>query len=133
MKTYPPKRTDLGIGYREKKFVYVISHPNYPGEYKVGITKKCQSRLNSYQTSDPERQFKLEFMLETPFFRETEVYIHDRFPNKHEWVQAELQQIIKEIKEFTPSAPQDLHSLSLLGEAHEGFEKNAEYDDQGQK
>ncbi len=126
MKTYTPKHTDLSVGYTEKKFVYVISHPNNPGEYKVGITKNCQSRLNAYQTSDHERQFKPEFMLETLCFRETEAFVHNKFPNRHEWVQAELEEIIKEIKAFKPAESQDLHSLCLFGEAHEETEENKE-------
>ena len=100
MRTDPPKRTDQGADYQEQKFVYVISHPNFPGEYKVGIAKDWASRLNSYQTSDPDRQYKLEFKFETPRFRETESHIHEKFENKHEWVNANLKDIIDEIKSY---------------------------------
>ncbi len=102
LKTDPPKRTDIGIDYREQKFVYVISHPEYPGEYKVGIAKNWKSRLNAYQTSDPDRRYKVEFKHETPYFRETEKYIHKLFPNKYEWVQGELTKIIQSIKTHKP-------------------------------
>ncbi len=100
MKTNPPKRSDLGVDYREKKFVYVISHPAYPGEYKVGIAKDFRMRLNAYQTSDPDRQYKIEYKLETPNFRELESHIHEVFPNKHEWVQGELIEIVNAIKNY---------------------------------
>ncbi|MYF20246.1 MAG: hypothetical protein F4218_06425 [Synechococcus sp. SB0677_bin_5] len=100
LRTDPPTRTDLGADHRERKFVYVISHPSYPGEYKIGIARNWKSRLNAYQTSDPDRQYEIEFRLETPRFRETERYIHDLFPNKHEWVQGDLQEIITEIRDF---------------------------------
>jgi len=100
MQTDPPKRTDLAIDYHEKKFVYVISPPADPGEYKVGIAKNWQSRLNAYQTSDPDRQYKIEFKLETPLFRETEKHIHDAFPNKHEWVQGDLAEIKQAIQQY---------------------------------
>ena len=103
LKTDPPKRTDQDADYREQKYVYVISHPNYPGEYKVGIAKNWQSRLNSYQTSDPERQYKMEFKMETPWFRETERYIHDKFDNKHEWVTGNKDDIINEIRSYKPA------------------------------
>ena len=103
LKTDPPKRTDQDEDYREHKFVYVISHPNYPGEYKVGIAKNWKSRLNSYQTSDPERQYKIEFKMETPWFRETERYIHDKFDNKHEWVTGNKDDIINEIRSYKPA------------------------------
>lgn len=103
LKTDPPTRTDQDADYREQKYVYVISHPNFPGEYKVGIASDWKSRLNSYQTSDPEREYKAEYKLLTPWFRETEQYIHDKFPNKHEWVQGELEDIIEAIKDHEPS------------------------------
>ena len=102
LKTDPPVRTDQDADHRERKFVYVISHPNFDGEYKVGIAKDWKSRLNSYQTSDPERQYKMEFNLETPWFRETERHIHEVFPNKHEWVQGDLEAIIEAIKDHKP-------------------------------
>ena len=98
--TDPPKRTDQAGDYRERKYVYIISHPNYPGEYKVGIAKNWESRLNSYQTSDPKRQYKLEYKLLTHSFRETEQYIHHKFPNKHEWVEGKLDDIVEAIKTY---------------------------------
>ena len=84
LKTDPP---------RKQKYVYVISHPNYPGQYKVGIADDWERRLSSYQTGDPGRQYHLEFKFLTPWFRETEQHIHDKFPNKHEWVKGDLNAI----------------------------------------
>jgi len=104
LRTDPPRRTDLGVDYRERKFVYVISHPSYPGKYKVGIAKDWRSRLNAYQTSDPDRQYRIEFKLETTRFRETERHIHDVFPNKHEWVQGDLKEIVAGIRAFQEDA-----------------------------
>ena len=104
LETRPPNRTDVRADYREEKFVYIISHPKYDGEYKVGIAKNPKARLNSYQTSDPERQYSLEFSLKTPLFRETEDHIHRYFPNKREWVQADLEDIQNEIKAYASSA-----------------------------
>ncbi len=100
LRTDPPRRTDLEADYREKKFVYIISHPAYPGEYKVGIAKNAQSRLVAYQTGDPERAYKIEHKIETPYFRELEKHIHETFPNKHEWVLADLRDIIEEMKNY---------------------------------
>ncbi|MCY4312134.1 MAG: DNA methyltransferase, partial [Gammaproteobacteria bacterium] len=100
IRTDPPKRTDQDVDYREKKFVYVISHPNFGGEYKVGIAQNEKKRLAAYQTSDPKREYRIEFKLETPDFRELEKHIHKTFPNKHEWVQGDLKDIISEMKNF---------------------------------
>ena len=98
--TSPPRRTDLGVDYREQKYVYIISHPKYPGEYKVGIAKDWKSRLTSYQTGDPDRAYKMEFYLLTPYFREIESYIHEKFESKHEWVQGALEAIRREIENY---------------------------------
>jgi len=100
--TDPPKRTDRDADYREQKYVYIVSHPNYPDEYKVGIAKNRKSRLNSYQTGDPDRAYKMEFHYLTPYFREIEQHIHERFENKREWVQAELSDIREAIENYKP-------------------------------
>jgi len=104
LKTNAPARTDVGKDYREQKFVYVISHPKFEGHYKVGIAKDVKARLNSYQTSDPERQFQLRHSVQTPYFREIEQYIHKKFENKYEWVSGHLDDIKFEIDNFKLAA-----------------------------
>lgn len=94
----------LGESLGETKHVYIISHPNYPGEYKVGIAKNVKARLNAYQTSDPDRAYKLEFSHETHLFRKTEKHIHDTFDNKHEWVSGDMKEIKREIVEFSKAS-----------------------------
>ena len=98
--TDPPKRTDLNREEIPKKYVYVISHPNYVGEYKVGIAKNYKSRLNSYQIGDPDRSYKIEFTFLTEKYRETEKHVHQKFNNKHEWVTGDLKDIIDEIENY---------------------------------
>ena len=96
-----PQRTDQKQGDNiHQKWVYVISNEQYPGEYKVGIAKDWKSRLNSYQTSDPNRNYKLEYKVLTPYFRELEKHIHDTFDNRHEWVQADLKKLIQAIDNY---------------------------------
>ena len=101
--TTPPKRTGKGGNGREKKHVYVISNKAYPNEYKVGIAKNMDSRLNSYQTSDPNRGYKLEYQILTHNFRNVEKHIHDHFDNRHEWIQADLKDIKKEMENYNKS------------------------------
>ncbi len=98
--TDPPTRTDTEEDYTLKKYVYVISNPYFIGMYKVGIAKDYKARLNSYQTSDPDRGYRLEYKIHTPLFREIEQYVHNVFENKHEWVRADLQDIISAIKSY---------------------------------
>ncbi len=98
--TDPPTRTDTEEDYTLKKYVYVISNAYFIGMYKVGIAKDYKARLNSYQTSDPDRGYRLEYKIHTPLFREIEQYVHNIFENKHEWVRADLQDIISAIKSY---------------------------------
>ena len=99
--TTPPKRTDTdGDTGLLKKYVYIISNSSYQDEYKVGVASNVKNRLNSYQTSDPNRDYKLEHTKYTPYFREIEKHIHDKFDNRHEWVRANLKDIISEIENY---------------------------------
>ncbi|MBC6425412.1 MAG: GIY-YIG nuclease family protein [Ekhidna sp.] len=98
--TDPPKRTDQEPDYLPQKYVYIISHPQYEGEYKVGIASDVKSRLGSYQTGDPGRNYKLEHSCLTPYFREIEAYIHKKYENKHEWVQGDLKDIQFDIEHY---------------------------------
>ena len=96
----PPTRGKEDI--RRKKYVYVISNPVYQGMYKVGVATNAEARLNSYQTGDPKRQYKLEYKYETPEYKTLEPYIHHKFDGDHEWVPGKLSAIIKAIKEYQP-------------------------------
>ncbi len=99
--TDPPVRTDMGADMRVKKYVYIISNTQYKGEWKVGIASNVKARLNSYQTSDPNRGYVLEYSFLTPNFREIEAYIHERYENRHEWVrEPDMQKIVKDIEGF---------------------------------
>ena len=66
----------------------------------MGIAKDWKSRLNSYQTSDPDGGFQMEYCELTDRFREVEEHIHKTFKNKHEWIIGELKSMIEEIKKF---------------------------------
>ena len=99
--TDSPKRTDRNKDDRLKKYIYVISHPKFEGYYKVGIAKDYKTRLNNYQTSDPDRAYKMEYFYLTPHFRETEKYIHHLFDNKFEWIKANLEDIVQKIENYT--------------------------------
>ena len=47
------------------------------------------------------RTFKIDNInLKLLLFREIEKFIHNKFENKHEWVKAELNEIIAEIKSY---------------------------------
>ena len=91
--TSPPKRTDDGAFAQKQKHVYIISNPRHPDRFKVGIAGNPKSRLNQYQTSDPDRAFKLEYSIPTPHYRELEAYIHRKRDNQMEWVRGPVEDI----------------------------------------
>ena len=99
--TEPPKRTDKN---REdnliRKYVYVISNDAFEGKYKVGITQNIKAKLKNYQTSDPDRGYKLRHTKYTHLFREIEKFIHEKYKNKHEWVTGNLKDIINDIENY---------------------------------
>ncbi|MDE0472731.1 MAG: GIY-YIG nuclease family protein, partial [Ekhidna sp.] len=66
------------------------------------------NRLGSYQTSDPNREYKLEYSHLTTHFREIEAYIHKKYESKHEWVRGELKDIKSDIESYNShtTAPQ---------------------------
>ena len=97
-RTTPPKRGQ--DEKKEKGFVYIISNPSWKGRYKVGIAKNPQNRLNSFQTSDPDRAYKLEFALETPYFKKIESHIHKKFKAANEWVKIEIKKLKQTIIDY---------------------------------
>ncbi len=97
--TIPPERTDQPKDFINKKYVYIISHKKYK-LFKVGIAKDWKSRLNSYQTSDPDRAYKMEYKLLTHKYRALENQIHKHFESIYEWVDAPLKDIIDEMNRF---------------------------------
>lgn len=100
LKTNPPRRTDIGASVRETRHVYIISHPMFAEYFKVGVAKDVKARLNSYQTSDPHRSYKLEFSHETHLYFEIEAHVHTHFDNQYEWVKANLEDIKREILNY---------------------------------
>ena len=83
----------------EKQYIYVISNPTHSW-YKVGISKDDKQRCINMQTGCPFRGYKIEFSIYTEHFREVEKKIHKHFNASHEWVDADLDKIIKKIKQF---------------------------------
>ena len=92
--TEPPVRNDgQEAGDGERKYVYIISNPAYPGEYKVGVARNADDRLGSYQTSDPNRGYRLEYKFLTRLYNEIERHVHRELDSRHEWVKAPMEKI----------------------------------------
>lgn len=88
---------DVSIKHIDKGYVYVISNKAYKGFYKVGIAKDIQKRLKAFQTYDPKRRYKLERQFKCSNYIEVEKLTHEKFDfgREHEWVVADLNEIIE--------------------------------------
>ncbi|AJF40839.1 hypothetical protein AVV29_gp139 [Vibrio phage phi 3] len=77
-------------------YVYIVSNPAYPGWFKVGAAKDAETRLITYQTSSPFRDFRLEWYMPCTNYKELEKQFHSISGFTHEWVNLPL----KEVKEI---------------------------------
>ena len=96
----PPVR---GKSEKQKMgYVYIISNAKADDEYKykVGIAKDVEKRLSGLQTGTSNRGLVVNHKIKTPYYKELEKHIHNTFPNQHEWVKAELDEIIDEMKSY---------------------------------
>lgn len=81
-------------------FVYIISNPIFEGFYKIGMTKDMESRLNSYQTYDPLRRFKVEHYKFVDNAKQKEKEFLEIFSldlAKGEWISPKDLKILKEV------------------------------------
>lgn len=72
--------------------IYLISNPSYENYLKIGITKNLISRLQTYQTYDPLRRFKVEHYKVVENARQQEKFFlshHKINLAKGEWVEKE--------------------------------------------
>ena len=58
-KTFEEAWTHKELNKQKSGYVYAITNPAWPGWVKVGMAVDAMDRLNSYQTSSPNRDFEL--------------------------------------------------------------------------
>ena len=80
-------------------YIYIISNTNFPNYYKIGVTEDIKSRLRTYQTSSPLRNYKIEYYVQHPDCYEAEKAIHESLKpfalsKKNEWVEINNLQIV---------------------------------------
>lgn len=105
------KRTGLtkeikvkNTSYKENcGILYIISNKSFPNCYKVGITKNLDKRLQSYQTYDPYRAYKVEHYRFVEDSKKLEKEILDEFKFniiKGEWIMGDaiLKHFVDKIK-----------------------------------
>lgn len=76
-------------------YLYLITNKAFPGFVKVGVTTDIKSRLHTYQTSDPKRQYKIEFYVEHPDCYTAEKKIKEMMKyfaasQKNEWYECDV-------------------------------------------
>lgn len=82
-------------------YLYVISNPVFCEFVKIGITRDVNKRLQTYQTYDPLRRYKIEHYMFVEDMRFTEKYILEKYRidiSNGEWINSNL--VVNIIKEF---------------------------------
>lgn len=90
-------------------FVYIVTHPSFPGYVKVGCAIDPHSRLRDYQTYCPRRAYRLVRAVYTTDRREAEAYIHAMLGDVRasgEWFRAPVslvEELLDSVAEFNPA------------------------------
>lgn len=77
-------------------FIYIISNKNIADYFKIGVTIDIEARLRVYQTSDPNREFTVEYYVFHPEVYEAEKKIRESLKHfakniKGEWYNTTLE------------------------------------------
>jgi hypothetical protein len=82
--------------FRKKDgYIYIISNIHFPEYYKLGVTHDIKSRLRTYQTSSPFRDYKIEYYVKHPDCYSAEKKIQENLKyfatdRKKEWFRCSL-------------------------------------------
>jgi hypothetical protein len=79
-------------------YIYIITNKSFPGWIKIGVTEDIKSRLRTYQTSSPLRNYKIEYYIEHPDCYSAEKDIHKQMNHfarnkKNEWFEISSLQV----------------------------------------
>jgi len=67
-------------------YIYIVTHPLYPGWVKIGRSIQPEMRLRDYQTHDPTRAYKMYFKRETEKIYKIESFFTKNIEsNGYEW------------------------------------------------
>jgi len=94
--------------------VYIITNPAWEGWVKVGMAVDSEDRLKNYQTSSPERDYKLVDYEDFGDRRVAESMVHDylrkRFKHKNEWFECSAKVAMKAID----AIHSELHGSAMM-------------------
>lgn len=80
-------------------YIYIITHPKFEGWVKLGRTNNPTERLRSYQTGCPNREYVMNFVIETKreYLEYIENYIHSLYRGEYEWYESTIDEMIRDI------------------------------------
>ena len=95
--------------YREHGFVYIINNPAWPEWVKIGCAKNIFSRLKSFQTASPFRDYIIAGYIEIKNRHDAEVKAHLELEkvaeeSRNEWFKISIeksQHILEKIDDIT--------------------------------
>lgn len=97
---------DLQTKSSKKKegYIYIISNIHFPEYYKIGVTHDINSRLRTYQTSSPFRDYKIEYYVKHSDCYSAEKKIQENMKyfatdRKKEWFRCPLHMIKNRLDE----------------------------------
>jgi len=85
----------MGKQRSKEGFIYIISNSAFPNFYKIGVTNDIKSRLRTYQTSSPHRDYRIEYYIQHPDCyvaeqRIKEMMKHFALEIRNEWFRIDL-------------------------------------------
>ena len=85
-------------------YLYIITNESFKGFVKIGVTEDIKSRLHTYQTSSPYRNYKVEFYVFHPKCYEAERRIKEAMKMfalsiKNEWYEISIPIAISRLEE----------------------------------
>lgn len=88
----------------ERGYIYVIINENFPGFCKIGVTLDIKSRLRSYQTSSPHRNYKVVHYIEHHdcYFAEKQIHTNLKYfalSRKNEWFEIPIDVAIDKVND----------------------------------
>lgn len=88
------KRKRNKIYLEKDKYIYIIKNKAWEGYLKIGSTINTETRLKSYQTGSPFRDYEIVFYIKTKHIFLIENHFKDNFKCSHEWVFLEEEEAI---------------------------------------
>ena len=75
-------------------FIYILENPVYKKHIKIGKTFHLSSRLSTYNTGSPFKDYYYSYTKETEYYKIIENYFNDNFNSENEWYELTREEAI---------------------------------------